>query len=408
MKTIHKVFVIFLVALASFFIMPKQATSQAGYVSFQVFYNDLSPYGQWVSNPQYGYVWFPDAGPDFAPYSTGGRWIFTEYGWTWISDYRWGWAPFHYGRWAYDDYYGWFWIPGNEWGPAWVNWRQANGYYGWAPLAPGVSIRISFDRGYDNPHDHWFFVRDRDFERDDIHRYCVDRHDRDRIIRNSTVINNTYIDNSRHSTYISGPSRDDVQRNTGRGVRTISVKEYNKPGQELNNDQLRIYRPRVEKEGNSEHRAAPPKVMNVKELKPPAERNAGNQQQRKVNPAENTRQREGQPNSVKQRKDYKERAPQPAQQRKVNPGETNKSREKPPTSVKQHNNIKEKAQPAQQPKVNQRDNIKERSSRPSQQKKVSPTETKRGREKQPSMIKSPNKERKNQPKQDRSGKRKKK
>ncbi len=98
-------------------ILTNHASAQQGGVSFGVFYNELSPYGQWVDYPNYGYVWIPSTGPDFAPYSSNGHWIFTNYGWTWVSDYSWGWAPFHYGRWDYDDFYGWFWVPDNEWGP---------------------------------------------------------------------------------------------------------------------------------------------------------------------------------------------------------------------------------------------------------------------------------------------------
>src|SRR5438552_2831857 len=67
--------------------------------SFQLFYDDLSPYGTWVSYPSYGYVWVPSMGAGFVPYSTGGHWEFSEYGWTWVSDYAWGWGPYHYGRW---------------------------------------------------------------------------------------------------------------------------------------------------------------------------------------------------------------------------------------------------------------------------------------------------------------------
>jgi hypothetical protein len=97
------------------------------------FYDDLSPYGQWVQTPEYGRVWIPDAGPDFQPYASNGHWVMTEYGNTWVSDYAWGWAPFHYGRWYQDRYRGWAWIPGRDWGPAWVSWRSGGGYYGWAP-----------------------------------------------------------------------------------------------------------------------------------------------------------------------------------------------------------------------------------------------------------------------------------
>ena len=171
MKSNFKVLVIFLGLLMSSVIFTKKASAQEPNVSFQVFYDQLSPYGQWVDYPNYGYVWIPDAGPDFSPYSSGGHWIMTDYGWTWVSDYNWGWAPFHYGRWDYDNYYGWFWVPDNEWGPAWVIWRRANGYYGWEPMEPGISISASFGRDYDNHYDRWIFVRDRYIDRSDINRY---------------------------------------------------------------------------------------------------------------------------------------------------------------------------------------------------------------------------------------------
>jgi len=68
-------------------------------ITYQTFYDDLSPYGDWIYYPEYGYVWQPDMGPDFRPYSTGGHWVWSdEYEWMWVSDYDWGWAPFHYGR----------------------------------------------------------------------------------------------------------------------------------------------------------------------------------------------------------------------------------------------------------------------------------------------------------------------
>lgn len=114
-----------------------KASAQEVSVSYQTFYDDLSPYGEWIDNPDYGYVWHPDVN-DFRPYSSGGHWVWTdEYGWMWASDYEWGWAPFHYGRWVADNYYGWMWVPGYEWSPAWVEWRTGGDYYGWAPLGTG-------------------------------------------------------------------------------------------------------------------------------------------------------------------------------------------------------------------------------------------------------------------------------
>src|SRR5450432_2270098 len=122
-------------------------------ISYQQFYDDLSPYGQWVDNPEFGYAWTPrEAG--FQPYYSNGHWAYTNYGWTWVSDYNWGWATFHYGRWFYDDLYGWMWVPGNEWAPAWVSWRQNSDYYGWAPLCP----RRRDGSYYEVQNDQWAFV----------------------------------------------------------------------------------------------------------------------------------------------------------------------------------------------------------------------------------------------------------
>src|SRR3981189_903571 len=116
---------------------PPQANPED--VTYQNFYDQLSPYGQWIDDPNYGYVWLPEAGPDFKPYATNGHWVYTEEGWTWASDYPWGWAAFHYGRWFYQDGYGWMWIPGQEWAPAWVSWRNRSDYYGWGPLGPKIT-----------------------------------------------------------------------------------------------------------------------------------------------------------------------------------------------------------------------------------------------------------------------------
>src|SRR4051794_756129 len=80
---------------------PPPVTEADPEASYQNFYDDLSPYGQWVEDPNCGYVWLPDVTPDFKPYATNGHWVYTEDGWTWASDYAWGWAAFHYGRWFF-------------------------------------------------------------------------------------------------------------------------------------------------------------------------------------------------------------------------------------------------------------------------------------------------------------------
>jgi hypothetical protein len=111
-------------------------------VSFQFFYDNLSPYGAWVSYPGYGYAWAPRVAGGFRPYFSSGQWVMTDLGWTWVSYYDWGWAPFHYGSWVYDPFYGWLWVPGYNWAPAWVTWGYYDGYYGWAPLVPVFHLAL--------------------------------------------------------------------------------------------------------------------------------------------------------------------------------------------------------------------------------------------------------------------------
>lgn len=284
MKTIIKIFTVLLIVSMSTLSVPQKASAQVG-VSFQIFYDQLSPYGNWIQNPDYGYVWVPGMGSGFTPYGTGGHWVFTAYGWTWVSDYPWGWAAFHYGGWYFDPFYGWIWVPGTQWAPAWVAWRSSPGYYGWAPLGPGVSINVVLGGGYHIPHERWIFVQDRDITRPDIDRYYGPRSDNERIFKNSTVINRTFEDNSTKVKYISGPDRNEVQKVTGKEIRPVQVRQNDKPGQSERNGELHIYRPQIEKTERNGQKPAPQKVSDIKDLKPVNERNPGNEQ--RANPDKN-------------------------------------------------------------------------------------------------------------------------
>jgi len=257
--------------------IPNEAYAQPS-ASYQVFYDGLSPYGNWVNYPNYGYVWMPDVDPGFSPYATAGHWVYTDDGWTWVSDYPWGWAPFHYGRWNYDDNYGWFWIPDNEWGPAWVSWRRSPGYYGWAPLGPGISMSVSFGRGYNESNDRWTFVNDRDITRSDLSNRYIDRSRNVTIINNSTVIVNVQKDNGRNSSYIAGPDRNDVQKVTHTTVKPIAIREGTSPGQHVSNGALQIYRPQVQKISGNGKTPAPSKVVRLTDVKTVAQRNPGSTQ----------------------------------------------------------------------------------------------------------------------------------
>jgi hypothetical protein len=253
MKKINKLWGMALLAFVLILTAPHKSVAQGGngqYISEQEFYDQLSPYGAWVSDPNYGDVWVPDVNGDFRPYVTNGHWVLTEYGNTWVSDYPWGWATFHYGRWHYDDYYGWEWVPGNEWAPAWVSWRNGNGYYGWAPLAPQISIEASFGSNYYIPNTYWAFAPYAYINQPNIYNYCVPATRVRNIYRNTTVIRNTYVYNNR--TYIAGPRREDIQRYTQRPIRVYNINNINRPGANtVNNNAVNIYRPSVRQSGNA-------------------------------------------------------------------------------------------------------------------------------------------------------------
>ena len=131
-------------------------------IGVSYFYEALSPSGEWINEPDYGWCWTPyDMDAGWRPYSNG-RWEYTDYGWSWASNESWGWATDHYGRWFFDDSYGWVWVPGTEWAPAWVAWRYGDDYVGWAPLPPAAvwngSIGLSFGDADRIPSQHWCFV----------------------------------------------------------------------------------------------------------------------------------------------------------------------------------------------------------------------------------------------------------
>jgi len=116
--------------------------SVAPAVSLDSFQAQLAPYGNWMQVPGYGLCWQPAVAVtdlSWRPYFNQGHWIYTDAGWSWQSDYAWGNIVFHYGRWCRADAR-WVWVPGYDYAPAWVCWREADGYCGWAPLPPAATF----------------------------------------------------------------------------------------------------------------------------------------------------------------------------------------------------------------------------------------------------------------------------
>jgi len=232
MKTLKKylVLAVLFFSIVSAQNVKAQGPAPDGGITLQTFYDQLAPYGQWVNYPNLGYVFIPSVAPGFTPYSTAGHWTYSDqYGWTWASDYPWGWAAFHYGRWNFDANYGWFWIPDLNWGPAWVAWRNCEGYYGWAPMPWGCNINVGFDGDCGIPAERWCFVPQEHLCEFNLGAFFVPRVHYRAFLDHSTIINRMDYDNGHHFGYFRGPDRVEVERYTHHPVTVVTVNAYRRP-----------------------------------------------------------------------------------------------------------------------------------------------------------------------------------
>lgn len=285
-------------------------------ITYQQFYDGLSPYGNWVDYPNYGYVWVPDE-PGFRPYYNNGHWVFTNYGWTWVSNYNWGWAPFHYGRWLFDDAYGWMWVPGYEWAPAWVSWRSGNGCYGWAPLAPGLNFDVNM--GSRIPYNHWAFVPSRYINSPRINNYYIAPEKNVTIINNTRVINNTHVTNNK-TVYVTGPSATEVEKVTNERIRPVKIVQTNRPGNtQVSGSTVSIYKPGVREIPQQNAQVRPARVIKLNELK--ANRVNTGAAQNEV-PQREIQEKPGAPVTQKPSVPVNERPAVPANERPVTPANT--------------------------------------------------------------------------------------
>lgn len=234
--------ILILMLLFTFVVPSQKACAQYDnvYISYNNFYENLAPYGQWIEDPKYGYVWSPNVDGSFRPYYTNGHWAMTDYGNTWISDYPWGWACFHYGRWTYDNYYGWLWIPGTNWGPAWVSWRDADGFYGWAPLGPDYEFNSTYG-DYSCPNDWWVFIPYQYIYTGNYYRYWYGPRGNSHIISNSHFVNNNYETN--HISYVSGPRIKDIENVTHQPVQIFHIKNSTNLNTRVHNTEIKMFRP---------------------------------------------------------------------------------------------------------------------------------------------------------------------
>ena len=226
--------------------VPKEPVVDEPQVDVNLFYTELAPHGRWVVIADYGRCWVPvGVAAAWRPYTVG-HWAYTEYGWTWVSDEPWGWATYHYGRWAILPGYGWTWLPGGVWAPAWVAWRCGDGYVGWAPLPP-VRYRPLGDRHFyaDRiPAISFTFVNERLITEPEIHRHVLPPVRNITIIRKTTNI--TKIEVVNKTVVNHGVPIDRIQRDTGRRIERVNVREVSRPAdakQAPDRRDVAIYRP---------------------------------------------------------------------------------------------------------------------------------------------------------------------
>ena len=213
------------------------------------FFDELSPYGDWILTRDHGWAWFPrDVRPNWRPYSDG-RWVNSDYGWTWASYEPFGWATYHYGRWAWDSRIGWLWVPGTVWGPAWVSWQHGGGYVGWAPLPPSVGYEIGiglrfgrFDLSFGLQPDSYSFVSERSFLEPRLSGYLIPTARNGGIIYHTTNITNyTWIDNR---VVNRGVDVRRIEEVIGRRLRSLRVAQAGvKNRTEVAESEVRIFRP---------------------------------------------------------------------------------------------------------------------------------------------------------------------
>jgi hypothetical protein len=203
---------------------PTQAHAQ---VSVSFFYDNLSPYGEWVQDPDYGYCWHPtNVDENWQPY-TDGYWAYTDSGWTWVSYEDYGAIVYHYGRWANLPGEGWVWVPGYQWAPAWVSWRSNDDYVGWAPLPPEAHFRAGLgfggwvDAHFDIGPGCFSFVRCGDFGAPALGGVILDRGQNVTIINRTTNITNITVNNS--NIYNGGPSYAMLSARSTHPIQTLKL-----------------------------------------------------------------------------------------------------------------------------------------------------------------------------------------
>ncbi len=230
-----KLLLLLLTTLFAIVVLPTGLKADSEWSDY--FYDELSPYGEWIYVGGYGDVWRPfDVDADWAPY-TDGYWAYTDAGWTWVSYEEFGAITYHYGRWFRTDDLGWLWRPDDEWGPAWVSWRSSDDYIGWAPLPPEavfdplIGMSIWVDRDYDIGPGYYSFCNVYDFGAPVMSGVIFSRSRNVTIIHNTVNITNITINRGNKYIYNGGPDYRRISRHSRHHIATLRLDRRASSGQ---------------------------------------------------------------------------------------------------------------------------------------------------------------------------------
>lgn len=214
-------------------------------VSFQSFYDVLSPMGEWIQitkedidedlsdgegegryssayyqDDDFLFIWKPSVESSWKPYSNG-KWEYTDHGWLWVSNDKWGNSTYNYGRWWNSPKYGWVWLPGYTWAPAWVRWRVTNdgNHVGWVPLSPKAKWKsengiTEKTYSYTNKDADWVFADNNTFVSDITPSKITAQNENSALIKNSTGI--TSITAEDDIIITKGPDVNKIEEKTGK------------------------------------------------------------------------------------------------------------------------------------------------------------------------------------------------
>lgn len=278
-------------------------------VSFQSFYDVLSPMGEWIqitkddidedlsdgegqsfsarSEDEVLFIWKPDTEKDWKPYSVG-KWEYTDHGWLWVSGDNWGNSTYNYGRWWNSPKFGWVWLPGYTWAPAWVKFKVSNddNYISWVALTP--KAKWDSEKGitgdnyrYSNKASDWVVVDNMTFTGDISTSKLQPEVKVNSILSDSREI--TDIRTSEDMIITGGPDVNRIEEKTGKKMKRKRLRFGRDKGKTIiGNDDVTVFKEQFRKydgKGNKESIDKPNKFKKSEKVKKQLRKRKGKKNQ---------------------------------------------------------------------------------------------------------------------------------